>query len=997
MVFTSLKLTLTQTNLMRFKNYLILMFLCFSAATFAQVKGTVVDSGTGMTVPGVNILVKGSDANASTDIDGNFTINAKLGDVLVFSYIGYATQEVAATASMKVQLKEDAQLLQEVVVVGYGAQQKKDITGAVAVVDGKKFENRVNNQLSSLLQGQTAGVQVTSNGGKPGGGFNVRVRGTSSITAGSDPIYVIDGVITSDTRSLNPADIETMSILKDASSAAIYGSQGGNGVVIITTKQGKTEKPVLTYETYTGFQTVWKKIDVLNSEQYKELQMERGLGTEPGFWDQYNHNTNWQDEVFRTGFSNSHQLSLSGKSNKTTYYLSGGVVNQEGAVKSAEMGRKTFKVNLTQEVNDWLKIGTNFNYVDYDDVDVTDNTAVNSGGVILGVLNTPQNIGIYNEDGSYTSNPFQNWENPLSSTDAAERGYRSQRVFGNVYGEIGILKGLKFKTSLGIDHNNSSYSYFLSPYTTSYGKAMKGISRYNTNLYNYYMFENTLTYKLNVEKHAIEALAGTVYQKSAWESSELEKRGFAGDGIPTPNAGATIVNATARKDEKYNSSFISRVNYSYDNKYLVTANFRADGSSVFGPNEKWGYFPSVSAGWRISNEEFMKSAVAINELKLRAGWGLVGNDNIRNYAWYQTVAAGTNYPIGGTAQPGNYPSSIENKDLKWEASEQINIGVDLSLFKNRIRFSADAYKKTSNDLLLNLPLPRTSGFDSALTNAGAIENKGLEFQLTTVNFDGENFKWTTDLNISFNRNEVTNLVGETITQANIASRGDAILVQEGQPLGQFYGYVWGGVDPATGNVYYMDANGAPTFDPTEDDKRIIGDANPDFIYGITNTLSYKNFSLNIFFQGSQGNDILNATRFDTESMIDAKNQTTAVLNRWQNVNDVTNVPRVETNGSTNNSRISTHYVEDGSYLRLKALTIGYDFSKSLLDRIGLSGLRLYATGENLLTFTNYSGFDPEVSAYGGNGDSGVRNQAIGVDYGTYPQTRNIIFGLRVSL
>ncbi len=607
---------------MRFKNYLILMFLCFSAATFAQVKGTVTDAGTGMTLPGVNILVKGSTVNASTDMDGNFTINAKQGDVLVFSYIGYASQEMAATSgTMTIKLKEDAQLLQEVVVVGYGAQKKQDITGAVAVVDGKKFENRVNNQVSSLLQGQTAGVQVTSNGGKPGGGFSVRVRGTSSLTAGSDPIYVIDGVITSDTRSLNPADIETMSILKDASSAAIYGSQGSNGVVIITTKQGKTEKPVLTYETYTGFQTVWKKIDVLNANQYKDLQMERGLGKDPGFWDQYNHNTNWQDEVFRTGVSNSHQVSLSGKSNKTAYYLSGGTVNQDGAVKSAEMHRKTFKVNLSQEVTDWLKIGTNFNYVDYKDVDVTDNTAVNSGGVILGVLNTPQNIGIFNPNGTYTSNPFQNWENPLSSTDAAERGYRSQRVFGNVYGEINILKGLKFRTGLGIDHNNSSYSYFLNPYTTSYGIAMKGISRYNTNLYNYYMFENTLTYKLNIEKHSFEALAGTVYQKSAWESSEIEKRGFAGDGIPTPNAGATIVNATARKDEKYNSSVISRINYSYDNKYLLTANFRADASSVFGPNHKWGYFPSVSAGWRISNENFLKNVTTISDLKIKSGMG----------------------------------------------------------------------------------------------------------------------------------------------------------------------------------------------------------------------------------------------------------------------------------------------------------------------------------------------------------------------------------------
>lgn len=982
---------------MRFKNYLILILFCFSAVSFAQsiqVKGVVQDAVTGMTLPGVNVLVKGASANASTDMDGNFTISANQGDVLVFNYIGYASQEVTASASMKVQLKEDATQLQEVIVVGYGSQQKKDITGAVAVIDGKKFESRSNNQLGSLLQGQTAGVQVISNSGKPGGGFNVRVRGTSSITAGSDPIYVIDGVITSDTRSLNPADIETMSVLKDASSAAIYGSQGGNGVVIITTKQGKTEKPLLTYETYTGFQTVWKKMDVLNSQQYRELQEERGLTTD---WNLYNNNTNWQNEVFRTGFSKSHQLSLSGKSNKMAYYVSGGSVNQEGVVRTAEMSRKTFKVNLTQEVTDWLKVGTNMNYVDYKDVDVPDNQAVNQGGVILGMLSTPQNIGIFNPDGTYTSNPFQNWENPVSATDAAKRGYRSQRVFGNVHAEIGLARGLKFRTSLAIDHSNGSNDYFLNPYTTSYGRAMKGISRYSTDLYNYYMFDNTLTYKLNIQKHAFEALAGTVYQKSRWETSSMETRGFAGDGIETPNAGAQIIAATARKDEKYNSSVISRINYSFDDKYLITANFRADASSVYGPNEKWGYFPSVSAGWRISNESFLKESNTVNDLKLRAGWGLVGNDNIRNYAWYQTVKAGSNYPIGGVIAPGNYPSSLENRDLKWEASEQLNFGIDVALFNNRVKFSADAYRKTSKQLLLDVPIPRTSGFDTALMNAGAIENKGLEFQLSTINFDGEDFKWSTDLNISFNRNEVTSLVGEKITTGNIAGRGDAVLIQEGKPLGQFFGYQWGGVDSDTGNVYYIAKDGSHTFKPKEEDKRNIGNANPDFIYGVTNNFSYKNFSLNLFFQGSQGNDMFNATRIDTESMIDAKNQSTAVLNRWQAKGDVTNVPRVITDGSIENSRISSHYVEDGSYVRLKAVTFAYDFSKLSLERIGLSALKLYVTGENLFTITNYSGFDPEVSSFGNSTDTGLKNQAMGIDYGTYPQARNIIFGIRASL
>lgn len=965
------------------------MFLFLTTVTFAQsgtVSGTVTD-GSGMTLPGVNVMVKGSGAAVSTDIDGKYTVAAATGDTLVFSFIGYASQEVAVTGStLNVQLKEDTTQLDEVVVVGYGTQRKKDITGAVATISGEKFENRPTNQLSNLIQGQTAGVQVSSVGGKPGGGFNIRIRGTSSIGASSEPIYVIDGVVTTDTRSLNPADIETISILKDASSAAIYGSQGANGVVLITTKQGKSEKPVISYETYVGFQSVWKKMDVLNAAQYRDLMTEMGYNTD---WTQYTADTNWQDEVFRTGVSNSHQLSVSGKSNNTSYYLSGNFLKQDGAVRSSEMDRKSFKASVTQQATSWLKLGTNVNYVDYHDVDVTDNTATNSGGVILGVLNTPQNIGIFRDNGTYTSNPFQDWENPISSTDAAQRGYRNQRLFGNVFTEIEFIKGLTFRSNLGIDFSNATSDYFLDPYTTSYGRAMKGIGRYQTWLTNYHIWDNTINYKLVLDKHNIEAVAGTVYQERMWENSSIERRNFAGAGVTTPNGGAQIVTADATKSKKINESFLARINYAFDDKYLLTANFRADGSSSFGPNEKWGYFPSFSAGWRISQEQFMQGIEAISDLKFRAGWGLVGNDNTGTYAWAGGVALGSNYPIGGAAQPGNYPSSIQNEDLKWEATEQTNFGIDLALFKNRIRISADYYRKLSHDLLLPMQLPRTSGFSSAIVNAGSVKNVGFEFNLSTVNFDGD-FRWTTDFNISTNKNTVVDVLGGTLMYGGVAGRGDLIRVQAGQPLGQFYGYEWGGVDPATGDAYYIDANGQPTFTPGDADKKVIGDANPDFIYGFTNNFSYKNVYLNVFFQGVQGNDMFNASRIDTESMIDAKNQTTAVLDRWQQPGDVTDIPR-SLQGDIRNSRLSSRYVEDGSYLRLKAITLGYTFPKNLTDRLSLASLSIYGTGENLLTFTKYSGFDPEVNF------GGTSNTNIGIDYGTYPQTRNIIFGIKASL
>ncbi|MBQ0737175.1 SusC/RagA family TonB-linked outer membrane protein, partial [Aquimarina celericrescens] len=827
---------------------------------------------------------------------------------------------------------------------------------------------------------------VLKSSGKPSAGFNIRVRGTSSISAGSDPLYVIDGVPTTDTRSLNPSDIESISILKDASSAAIYGAQGANGVVLITTKQGKSEKAQFQFDSYVGVAQVWKTLEVLNAEQYRDLMTELGYNTQ---WDQYNENTDWQNKVFRDALSHNYQLSVSGKNNGTQYYISGGYLNQEGAVRSAEMERFSFKTNLSKEVNDWLKIGTNVNYTHYSDVDVTDNAAVNQGGVLLGVLATPPNIGVYNEDGTFTSNPFQDWENPISSTDGADRGYKNQRLLGNIYTEVDFLKNFTFKTNFGIDFNADRYDYFLDPFRTSYGRALNGSSQYNTNINNYFIWDNTLSYKNKFGDHKIEGLVGSVYQKNRGEYSNIERRNFAIAEITTPGAGSEIVGASAGKSEKANASFISRINYDYKNRYLLTANFRADGSSNFGPNNRWGYFPSFSVGWRISRESFLENIDELSELKLRAGYGIVGNDNLGSYAYLARVGSGGNYPIGGQTMPGTYPATIANDDLKWEESEQTNLGVDLGLYDGKITFSADAYIKKNYDLLLNVPMPTGTGFSSAIQNVGEIENRGLEFQLNTINYSNENFTWRTSANLSFNRNEAKDIVGQVITRGGVASRGNVSLIREGEPLGTFYGYVWGGVDPATGNVYYINQEGESTFTPTADDRKIIGDPNPDFIYSLGNTFTYKEFGLDIFLQGSQGNDIFNATKLQMESMIDSKNQLASVLNRWRQPGDITDIPRVNTEGSTDNSRLSNRYVEDGSYLRFKAVTFSYNFKQNALDKLHLNALKFYVTGENLITLTDYSGFDPQVNAFGGD------NAVQGVDFGTYPQTRNVIFGMNV--
>lgn len=974
------------------KIFFALLFFCQLAFSQTIISGKVTDNNN-LPLMGVSVILQGSSIGTTTDFDGKYSLSDNIDEnaILSFSYIGFEQQEIVIgnRSTINVQLIEETDYLDEVVVVGYGSQLKKDITGAVATIDSESFESRPNIQVGSLLQGQSSGVQVLSSSGKPSAGFSVRVRGTNSINASSEPLYVVDGVPTNDTRSINPSDIDAITVLKDASSAAIYGAQGANGVVLITTKRGTTSKPTVSIDTYTGFSQAWNTLPVLNGEQYRDLMTEMGQNPRAG-WDFYTARTDWQNEIFQNGFSSNYQASVSGKSASTNYFVSAGYLSQEGAVRSSELQRRNFKINLEQDINDWLKVGSRLAYTVYRDVDVNDNNSINQGGVLLGALSTPPIIGVYNADGTFTSNPFQNWENPLASTDGLDREFNDQRFLGNVYLEAIFLDGFKYRFNYGIDNNNGVYDSFLDPFKTGYGVAIGGEAIHSTSKKSYYIVENTLSYSKVFNKHNVEALVGSVAQKFRYEGSDITTRNFASDAITTPSGGAEIMSASAWKSERSNASFLSRINYSYADKYLITANFRADGSSVFGPDQRWGYFPSFSLGWRVSNEKFFGENTFVNDLKIRAGWGVVGNDNIDAYSYFGRVGTGANYPIGGAAQPGTYPASIENLELKWEEAEQTNIGIDVSLFNNRVSLTADAYIKKTKDLLLNAPLPTSTGFDSATRNIGEIENKGLEFALNTSNIETENLSWNTGFNISFNLNEVVDLVGKELLQGGITGgRGEPSLVREGEPLGTLYGYVFGGVDPATGDAYYIDVNGESTFAPKPEDRTIIGDANPDFYYGLTNSINYKGFGLFVFLQGTQGNDMLNVTRIETEGMIDPKNQSFAVVNRWRQPGDITNIPRASWSNS-DNSRVSTRFIEDGSYLRFKTITLSYDLSQNILDKLGITSLKIYGTGENIFTITNYSGFDPEVNAYGGS------NTIQGIDFGTYPQTRNLILGINVT-
>jgi TonB-dependent starch-binding outer membrane protein SusC len=969
---------------------LVLLFGYLVGQGQTIVSGTVKEE-TGEGIPGVNVLVKGTTQGTSTDSDGKYKINVPANSTLAFSFIGYVTQEipVGSQSVLDVDLIADVTTLSELVVVGYGVQEKKDITGAVSVVDKKAMEDRPNSQFGNLIQGKTAGVQVITPSGKPSQGFSIRVRGTNSITAGSDPLYVVDGVPlpADETRAINPADIENITVLKDASSAAIYGAQGANGVVLITTKRGRTGAPRFDFSTYVGVSTPWNTQKVLNSEQYRDLMTEMGMNTD---WSQYTANTDWQNEIFQKGVSQNYQLAISGKNENTQYYISSGYTQQKGAVRSSEMDRYTFKVNLEQKVNNWLLFGTNVNLIRYHDVDVNDNNAVNQGGVILGMLTTPPNIGIFRPNGTYTSNPFQDWENPVAGTDAPERSYRNQRVLGNIYGEVSFLPELKFRTNLGVNSAHAIYDFFLDPFSTSYGRAKSGMAQNNLNLHNFLIFDNTLTYKKTIGDHSFTALVGTVLQMNKWEDSHIETTGFTGDAVETTNAGSIITSAWNRKEETRNASVLARITYDYKGKYLVTANFRRDGSSKFGSDYRFGYFPAFSLGWRLSEESFMSSTRdVVDDLKLRFGYGVVGNDDLakQRYGYAGLVSSGYNYTVGGVIQPGIVPTTIENKTLKWEETEQYNIGLDGAVFGSRLSFTAEAYLKTTNDLLLYVPIPTSTGFDRALQNIGSLENRGLEFLVSGKILTGD-LKWNADFNITFNRNKITEL-NQPIFDGGIVSRGNASMNAVGQPLAVFYGYIWGGVDPETGNAYYVNKLGESTFTPSDDDRVRIGNPNPDFYYGFTNTLSYKNFDLSLFIQGVQGNDILNATRMETEGMSDSKSQTIGVTRRWRQPGDMTDIPKASPS-STDNSRTSTRFVEDGSFLRVKALTLAYNIPANVLSRVKMTNAKFYVTGENLLTFTKYSGYDPEVNAFGG------ANTAMGIDFGTYPQTRNLIFGVNLS-
>jgi TonB-linked SusC/RagA family outer membrane protein len=974
------------------KLFTFFLFFLFSMSGFAQTKslsGTVSDA-TGQGLPGVTVLVKGTNNGTTTDIDGVFQINVTQGDVLQISYIGFVTQEIIFSnqTSVKVVMLEEMTVLNEVVVVGYGVQKKKDLTTAVSVVDEKAIRDRPMISAAEALQGKAAGVQVTQPSGKPGVGLSVRVRGATSVLAGNEPLYVIDGVPTTDIQGLNPNDIASMTVLKDASSAAIYGARAANGVVLITTKRGKESAPTISFNTYYGFSKLRKPIEVLSTKKYRDLIEEIMPGSlDPDATDY----TNWSDEVFGTGQNQAYQLSVAGGSDKSKYFVSAGYLSDAGIVLPAKFDRYSVRVNLDNQLKPWLKMGTSINMLHLKTKDTPDNASSGRGGVIMSALNTPPFLNVYKNDGSgwYDPNPFQpSWENPIAYMEGPSQEAIDNHILGNINFEATIISGLTFNTRLGVDAKTHQWDYYLDPFKTTYGRDNNGIGRADKSNASSWIWENTLNYNKSFGKNNLSAMAGSSIQKYMYNQTYLEGHDYPEDiNVTTLNA-ANVITGSTDIQEWSLASFFGRATYDYNSKYYLTMTVRQDGSSKLAHH--WGTMPSFSAGWRISSEKFMKDLTFIDDLKIRGGWGKNGNqEGISNYARYGLISYYRVTPTNPLSGPSSSQVTYGNPDLRWETTAQSNIGFDLSILDYRVTLNVDAYYKKTSDVLLDVQLPNSLPITSIQTNAGVIENKGIEFNITSVNMD-KKLRWSTDFNMSFNRNEVLELEYTDVYYFGrvYSNNSDVAIVKEGMPLGSFFGYVSEGVDPETGDIIYKDLNDNGIFDTG--DRTQIGSGQPKFTFGFTNTLSYKKFDLNIFFQGSYGNDIFNATRIDLEGMFDSKNQSVAVLDRWTTPGQITDIPRAIGGGTVDNVRNSTRFVEDGSYLRLKTLTLSYRAIENNPKIKAIKRLSVYVTGQNLLTFTKYTGFDPEVNAFGGSATE------MGIDYGTYPQAITMIVGLNVE-
>ncbi len=1045
-----------RTNFKHLWLSIILCLLPFTGA-FAQnitVKGTVTDA-IGPVI-GASVIQKGTTNGAVTEIDGTYTLSVPANAVLTVSCMGYRTQEVQLNgqAELNFFLQEDTEMLSEVVVVGYGQMKRADLTGAVASVGDEAISKSVVTSIDQVLQGRAAGVQIQANSGTPGASSSIRIRGINSLNATNQPIFVIDGVVIDSTTddetsnplsTINPSDIETMDVLKDASAAAIYGSRASNGVIMITTKKGKSGHATVTYDGYVGWQDMAKQLEMLNLSEYAELHNTRAdlyiVQKSSQFVrpDLLGEGTNWQNELFRKALMHNHSLSVTGGNGKTTYAVSGGYLSQEGIALGSDFNRLSLRSNIDTQIKKWLRGGVNFSFAQSKQNVGTDNST------IMSALIQQPTVAVTSPDGSFDG-PEDTWmpENPVGLASIRTNKNEKINFRFNTYLEAQIIDGLTFKTELSTDWNFNSFYYYQPDYRFGIKTNDIRTSRWTKTQSKYWSWRNILTYnKTFAEKHNLNIMAGQEMSASKWENQVGTATGFLSNSTPDLSAGdITSSTTTGTKVSNSIASFFGRAFYSYDDRYLVTATIRRDGSSKFASGNKWGWFPSAALAWRISEEPWLEEAAVLNNLKLRAGWGSTGNQNVSDFAYmallsYKTTPWGTGVLTGNTANP----------DLTWETTDSYNVGVDLALFENRIEFIADLYYKKTRNLLLQLPLPAylgSSGPGAAANpwgNVGSLENKGIELTLNTVNISKGDFYWGTNIVFSLNRNKVLALdtANSSIEKSYQPSSTNYIVTKTmvGQPIGQFWGYkVIGRFDNPT-DFYYRDENGnvQPVALPegnvisesgtwigdyrfadlngdgviNNEDCTFIGNPEPKFTYGIGNTFTWKGFDLNVFFSGSYGNQALNLTRYIIEDPRVNNNVLKSALNyarievidpnlpdddyrnlRVANPNS-TYMPAIQRTDANNNyTRISDLLIEDASYIRLQNLSVGYTFPSKWMKKAKISTLRLYANIQNVYTWSKYKGLDPEIGAMYGDA------LMTGVDYGRYPSPRIYTFGVNIS-
>ncbi|MCX6218658.1 TonB-dependent receptor [Spirosoma sp.] len=986
---------------------------------------------TGEDLPGVSVVVKGSSRGTTTDAQGRYQLSIPTDAsavTLVFSFVGYVSQERAVRNQtiINVQLLPDTKALNEVVVVGYGQVKKSDLTGAVSTVPVDEIRKVAVTSLDQALQGRAAGVQITQNSGAPGGTTSIRIRGGNSIQGDNEPLYVIDGIpFKNDGASsgssfnvlstLNPSDIESISVLKDASSTAIYGSRGSNGVVIITTKRGKAGKSTINLDTYYGIQTVRRKYPVLNGREYAQLVNDANTNEgRPAVYTQeqvnaFGEGTDWQDEIFRQAPIANYQLSMSGGDEKTQYAIAGGYFKQGGIIVNSDFDRYSFRINLDRKLTNKIKIGNSLTINrTVTNQARTDGDLGSAGLVTIAALQFPPILPVTNPDGSYLlTSPALAFtaDNPVALARDNKNRNTAYRIFGNVFGDYQIIDGLSLRVLLGIDGVLQKQDSYL-PRSVSSGLAQGGAASIFNGQSVTWLNENLLTYTRTFNTvHNVTALLGYTQQANRTENTQAQARNFVNDNLGSSNLGSGSVPLTPSSSIGTwgLQSYLARINYGYKDKYLLTASFRSDGSSRFGANKQYGYFPSAALAWRVSEEAFLKNNRVINDLKFRVTYGATGNqDGVGNYPAYSLLGT-QNYVFGNTVSTGLGPNQIANPDLSWETTTQADMGVDVGLLNNRITLTADLYLKRTKDLLLNVTVPSTSGFSSAFKNLGKVENKGFELSISSRNLDGA-FKWSTDLNFALNRNKVLDIGGAPqIFAGSVANIGQGLnsgIIRVGEPLGSFFGYVTNGLYQSTdelaaltdpqarkpGDRKYLDINGDKKID--DNDRTIIGRAQPKFLGGLSNTFSYKGIELTAFLQGVYGNNILNANRYELEYLNATTNQDRDMLNRWTPTNTNTDIPRASTTRPAN--RVSTRQIEDGSYLRLKNIQLAYNLPASALKTLKIQSLRVYVTAQNYLTWTSYSGYDPEVNRFGQD------SRSQGFDYASYPSAKTILFGLNVG-